>query len=120
MSFNEVCCCKEFKPEAKTSYKDDMGRRKCECPGGMSRKGRIGRDKQDSRVTGQWRERETDTINEEGKIVLAPNERSVAAIAEESPLGLEKNPPTKSKSILSGARKVGGERSLESLELSFK
>ena len=61
----------------------------------------------------------TDTIKEE-KIVLAPNERSVGAIAKESPLGLEKNPPTKSKSILSGARKVGGERSLESFKLSFK
>ena len=35
----------------------------------------------------------TDTIKEE-KIVLAPNERSAGAIAEESPLSLEgKNPP---------------------------
>ena len=55
-----------------SSYMDDMGR-KCECPGGMSRKSRP---------------METDTINE-GKIVLAPNERSVAPIAKRGS-GLEK------------------------------
>ena len=62
---------------------DKSGLRRRKCPDRMSRKTRTG-------TTTQWRKRRvTDTIKEE-KIVLAPNERSVGAIAKESPVGLEK------------------------------
>ena len=77
----------DFKPGPKLKNekpRDEMGR-KYEWPDRMSRKRRIGT----GMVAGQWnggerereRDRGTDTINE-GKIVLAPNERSVGAIVK--------------------------------------